>query len=173
MLVLLFCGSINAQNRPRQFMDISFVTINEFTSNVGLSGTAVQYAHSMVGFTTIEGIQLNRHTILGIGTGISFYNGGSLVPLFGDIRFNYYNYKKYTAYFYGDGGFLFKISNKIEYSKLFLNPGIGLQYDLSRSLAGTFGLGLFVQQGQWRDSFINLKLGISFLPLRLLHKLPF
>ena len=173
MLVLLFCGSIDAQYRPRQFVDISFVTINEFASNLGLSQTTKQYAHSMIGFTTIEGIQLNRNTILGIGTGISFYNEGSLVPLFADIRFDCYNYKKYTVFVYGDGGFLFKISNKIEYSKLFINPGIGLKYDLSRSLTGNFDLGFFVQQGPWRDSFINLKLGILFLPQRLWHKTVF
>jgi hypothetical protein len=166
MLVILTCGSIAAQYRPRQFVDLCFVTIDEFSSSIGLSQTRTQYAHSMIGFTTIQGIQLNRLAILAMGTGLSFYNGGSLVPLFADMRFNCYNYNKYTVYIYGDGGFLFKISNKIEYSKLFINSGVGLKYELSRNLAGNFSLGLFEQQGPRRDSFINLKLGILFLPQR-------
>ncbi len=168
ILAVLFVGltPASAQFIRLPSQRIKSVTINEFTSNIGLSQTTKQYAHSMIGFTTIEGIQLNGNAVVALGTGISFYNGGPLLPIFIDLRLNCYNYAKYTTYLYGDGGFLFQISNKIEYSKLFINPGIGLKYELSRNLAGNFGLGFFVQQGTWRDSFISLKLGISFSPQR-------
>ena len=111
-----------------------------------------------------RGVEFNGTTITGLGMGISFYNGGLLLPLFLDFRHSFYNYNKYAVYLFGDAGALYEISQKIEYSKMFINPGLGVVYDLSKNFGANFGMGMFIQQGQRRDSFISFKLGITFTP---------
>jgi hypothetical protein len=167
LLVLLYAGTAEAQYRPSQFLDISMVTINEFNSNIGIAQVHTAYSHSSVGFTTIEGIQFNRISTVGVGTGISFYNGGPLIPLFLDYRFNFYNHLKSTTYLYGDGGWLFKASSSLQYTKLFINPGLGLKYELGPYMDGNLDIGVLVQQGERRDTFLNIKAGISFVAMKL------
>lgn len=152
-----------AQSRRLKAQQLIPITINEFTAAAGLSKINVPYSHSMVGFTTIQGVEIDGNMVIALGTGLSSYNGGSLVPLFMDFRKRFYQYGKYTYCFFGDGGFLFKVSQRVEYSKIFINPGFGVDYEISPYFSADAGLGLLVQQGARRDSFINFKLGITYV----------
>jgi hypothetical protein len=54
-------------------------------------------------------------------------------------------------------------------TKLFMNPGAGVRFVLTYSLAATVGLGGLVQEGganDDRDAFITYKLGLLFKPRR-------
>lgn len=162
---MLFTGIIpvSAQYRRRPIQKIQSITINEFTAGIGLSKINVPYSHYLAGFSVLRGVQINGFSTMALGAGISFYNKGYLLPLFVDFRYNYYSHKRYSAYFFDDSGLLISISPDFKYSKLFINPGVGIEYYLNRYFSANIGLGLPIQQGPTRDSFINLKLGIIHL----------
>jgi hypothetical protein len=162
LLLSVLCMPGTAQYRRIRPQVVRPITIVEFTSGIGLSKINVPYSRTMLGFTAAQGIIINDRVIIALGTGLSFYNGGPLMPLFADFRYSFYNNHRYTAYFLGEGGFLFNASKHFEYTKLFLTPGAGIKYDFNRYFSTDVSLGLFVQQGILRDSFINLKMGIVY-----------
>lgn len=138
-----------------------YIMINEFTGGFGLGKTTdAPYSNHFVGFTTTHGYQINQSFVAGGGTGISFYNGGTLVPLFLDFRYRIY-VSRVTPYLVADGGFLLDFSGKKD-TRAFINPGAGFSYTLKPKLALNFGAGLFVQWGVFRDSYINLKTGVIY-----------
>lgn len=150
-------------NKPATIISTypGFITINELTAGFGIGGTSVPYSRIFIGFTTINGYQINKNFVVAAGTGLFFYNGGQLVPLFLDLRFRF-KIGQITPYFFTDGGGLLNFSD-INSSRLFVNPGIGLRYSLSPNVAINFGGGLFIQQAPPnRDSFINIKAGITY-----------
>ena len=75
-------------NRPGTLLNNNpgLITINELHFGIGLGITNVPYSKSFFGFTTINGYQINKNFVAAAGTGLSFYNGGMLVPLFLDFR---------------------------------------------------------------------------------------
>jgi hypothetical protein len=141
-----------------------FITMNELTYAFGLSETTQKYANSYLGFNTINGYQINKSFVAAGGTGIFIYNEGKIIPLFLDFQYRFYSTQKITSYAFADGGFLFNVTDKAEAAKLFVNPGIGFRHDFSRDLGGNLGMGVMVQQGPYRCSFVNIKLGITFKP---------
>jgi hypothetical protein len=141
-----------------------FITINELTYAFGLSETTEKYANSYLGFNTINGYQINKSFVAAGGTGIFIYNEGKIIPLFLDFQYRFYTTRKITSYAYADGGFLFNVTDHSEATKLFVNPGIGMRHDFSRDLGGNLGFGMMIQQGSYRSSFVNIKLGITFKP---------
>jgi hypothetical protein len=151
-----------AQFRRIRPQEVHPITIAEFTSGIGLSKINVPYSSTMLGFTAAQGIVINDRVVIALGTGLSFYNGGTLIPLFMEFRYYYYIKRNYSAYFFGDGGLLFSTSPHFEYTKMYLNPGAGVKYELNRNFSACFGLGLLVQKGLKRDSFVNCRLGISY-----------
>ena len=152
-------------NRPNSSLisGSGYVTINELTAGIGLAHNIVPYSKSFFGFTTIHGYQIDQNFFLGAGTGASFYNGGAMIPLFLDIRFSF-KINPFTPYFFGDGGFLFSLSDLNNETKIFVNPGIGVKYPINEHLGLNFGTGYWMQAGgsSIRDSFINFKLGVIF-----------
>lgn len=138
-----------------------YITTNEFTAGFGLGEVNAPYAKYFFGITTIHGYQVDRNFILGGGTGISFYNGGALVPLFLDFRYRIY-VSRVTPYVAMDGGLLFDFSDKKDL-RPFINPGAGVTLALKPKLALSFGTGFFVQWGDVaRDTYINLKTGVVY-----------
>jgi len=138
-----------------------FITINEVTYGLGLSGTTAPFSKQFFGFTSVNGYQVNRNFIFAAGTGLYFYESGLLVPLFLDIRFSFY-INRLTPYVFGDGGLLIDVSD-LNSTKLFINPGIGTRYTFTRNIAANFGAGIQSQvDGTVRESFLNLKLGIVY-----------
>jgi hypothetical protein len=140
-----------------------YITINEFPGGFGLRDISVPYASTLVGFTTVHGYVINNFFTIGGGTGVSFYNGGTLLPLFLDVRYHHNLQKKYTPFFFGNGGFLFEVSNISMGTRLFLNAGPGMSYAINRNVAFNLGSGLLIQKARKRrDTFINFKLGVSY-----------
>ena len=149
-------------NKPYSSMNSGpgYITNNEFTSGIGLGDVSEPYSKSFFGFNTIHGYQVNRYFVISAGAGVSFYNGGTLIPVFMDIRYRIL-VNLFTPYIFGDGGFLFNLNGE---PRMFLNPGVGLRYALNDKLGVTLGAGCFIQTGETQDSFVNIKLGIVFKP---------
>ena len=84
-----------------------------------------------------------------------------LVPLFLDLRYSFY-VGRLTPFLYGDGGLLINVSN-LNNTKLFINPGVGARYTLSRGIALNLGAGILSQvDGTVRESFLTLKFGLVY-----------
>ena len=170
LILVIFCAAaiVSAQekvipNKPVSVLSTEpgFITINELTFGIGLGITSVPYSKSFFGFTTVNGYQINKNFLAAVGTGLSFYNGGLLVPLFLDFRYRFI-IDQFTPYAFADGGFLLKFSD-FKGTKLFINPGIGVRYSMSKNLAFNLGSGLLIQtESSLRDSFINIKAGVTY-----------
>jgi hypothetical protein len=171
-------------NKPYSTLNNSpgYITYNELTQGIGLSVTSVPYSNSLTGFTTIHGYMLNKNISVAAGTGISFYNGGNMIPVFADIRYrsnfkfrvkklfgiqsNNINPKSVslTPYMFFDSGILFPVSEPDPGKKLFMKAGLGLIYPIDSKTGINFGTGLFSQFGDRRDSFLVFKLGLLLKP---------
>ena len=168
LIIICACVTVSAQNEgsPNQPDNIlpsgkGFISINELTVGIGLGETGIPYSKSYFGITTIYGYQTDFNFISAVGTGLSFYNGGTLVPLFLDFRYGF-NIDRFNPYIFIDGGLLFNFSDFKEGTKLFINPGIGVRYCVSMKIAVTLGGGLLAQFRPHRDAFANIKAGISY-----------
>jgi hypothetical protein len=167
LIILISSATVYSQdliipNKPYSILDSSpgYITINEFTAGFGLGDTRAPYSKSFFGINTIHGYQINRNFIVAAGTGISFYNGGTLIPVFLDLRFNF-SIKTISPYFAGEGGLFLNPSGT---AKLFISPGAGIRYSISKKMCLNFGAGYLVQVAESQDSFVNFKIGIAFKP---------
>jgi hypothetical protein len=160
--ITLYSQELIIPNKPYSILDSSpgYITINEFTTGFGVGDTRAPYSKSFFGINTIHGYQINRNFIFAAGTGVSFYNGGTLIPAFLDLRFHF-SLKTISPYFAGDGGLFLNPSGA---AKLFISPGAGFRYSISKKLCLNFGAGFLVQVAEGQDSFVNLKIGIAFKP---------
>jgi hypothetical protein len=149
-----------------------YVSINDLTFGYGLGSTISPYGKQFIGLITIHGYQLNifglhikRSLIAGAGTGVLFYDGSPLIPLFLDLRYSQ-SFNKISPYIYEDNGLLLNIGKLLTDTKMFINPGAGINLKISGTLAASIGAGLFVQMGPnvSRDSFVNLKVGVTYKP---------
>jgi hypothetical protein len=141
-----------------------YITINDLSYGIGLSKTNVPYSDSYFGFTTIQGYQINKSYVFGAGTGFLVYNAGKAAPLFLDFQYRFTTNRSYTAYASADGGLLFKFGGDEKSADLFVNPAIGVRRDFSRDAGADFSIGMMIQQGSTRNSFINIKLGVTIKP---------
>ena len=153
-------GSIaSANSRP------GLMNITELNAVIGIYKINVDYSKRVVNLTSILGIGLTRNLTGGIGVGVSLYNGGTLVPLFADFRY-FFNLGKTRFFVLGEGG-IFLNSNKTEdVPKYLVSPGVGLALPVSKSISVNLGAALFTQFRQedfGHDSFINIKLGMTYL----------
>jgi hypothetical protein len=187
LIVLLIGSNISAQKRPNSQRPVSsqnqltgYVTTNEFSSGFGLGQVSVPYSQWFIGISTIHGYKFNDSFIASVGTGISLYNGGGLMPLFADLR--YYpnihiktegNLKLYrsvsrtsnnyiTPYLNAKVGVLFPVYGEETTTRFFVFPGIGLNYMVNHHISVMFGTGPFIQYGKYRDSFVNILAGIRY-----------
>jgi hypothetical protein len=172
IIIVIICAIVTATvsaqdiilpNMPVKVLSSNsgFISINELTAGIGLGETIVPYSKSFIGFTTVNGYQINKNFVIAAGTGLYFYDGGLLVPLFLDFRYRFY-IGVFTPYFFTDGGLLLNFSD-INLTKPLINPGIGVRYSFSRKVAVNLGSGLLIQQGSSnRDAFINIKAGVTY-----------
>lgn len=171
LFLFLICAvtTVSAQtkvlpNQPPTILNPNpgFITINELHFGIGIGDTNVPYSKSFFGFTTINGYQINKNFVAAAGTGLSFYNGGMLVPLFLDFRYRI-NLDKFTPYVFADGGLLLDFTDLIGGSKQFINPGIGGRYTFTKNLAANISAGILIQSGSlYRYTFINFKTGVTY-----------
>ena len=166
-IILLTMFTVSAQdmvvpNKPIVTLSGTrgYITINELTTGVGLGVVSVPYSKSFFGFTTIHSYQINESFVVGGGTGVSFYNGGTFIPVFADVRYRFL-INTLTPYLFGDGGLLVNTAGG---TKLFMNGGAGVRYTINKKFGLNFGTGIWTQYGNARDSFINFKLGVTFKP---------
>jgi hypothetical protein len=159
--------SIEELKKPAKDKSV-FISINEIGGGYGLGNRDVDYSGNVLSVNTIAAYKINNHFITGIGTGLSFYNGGTMVPLYLDFRY-IFREKEFKPFIVADGGFLF-VLNDFSTSGFFINPAVGASRRLSEKISLHLSTGLLVQaapagpeSGGFRRSFINIKAGISFM----------
>jgi hypothetical protein len=137
------------------------VLITELQYAYGTGDVTVPYSSTFAGFTGLFGYQINRSFLIAAGTGFSKYNGGSLIPLFLDLRYAYL-ISHFTPYLFGDGGLLLDFSD-FNQTKMFINPGIGVRYSVSRKFGINISSGIMLQTaGPTMNAFLNLKTGVTY-----------
>jgi hypothetical protein len=176
LLVILACAQFATGQRDIQGPRVppstlnpykGYVNISELTYGFGLALTDEEFAKYQFGFTTVNGYQINRFFIIGGGTGAMFYNDGFLLPLYLSSRFTWPTVNSpFSWYINADAGTLLNFEDFNGGTMLFVNPVAGVRYTLTRSVGLNLGVGLFVETGSAvnRDSFVNIKLGVIFIP---------
>jgi len=156
-------SAVSADPSFRYEASPGFINITEVNYAFGLEDTASVNSRYYYGVTNIFGYQIDRNFSGGIGVGYLHYDGGDLFPLFLEYRYNMYM-KRFTPYFYGDGGALFSPQNLTGESKIFINPGIGVSRAISEKYEINLSAGYMIQSRSTltRVTFINFKAGISF-----------
>ncbi len=175
VLAALTAG-LSGQGAKRHFPSSSdlnplrgYVNIPELGGGPGLAVTSVPYSKYYFGLTTVNGYQINQYLIAGAGLGFHLYNEGWLLPLYASGRFTYpIHGSKISPYANGDAGILISFGNSGDDNRLFVNPVLGARYTISPVMAADLGIGIFTQKlpGAKRDSFLNFRAGIVFIPKR-------
>ena len=159
-----------------------YITISEIGGGIGLGQVVSPYSQYVFDLVTIHGYQINKNYITSIGTGLSFYNEGKMLPVFADFRYiQNFHFKLGSKlkvnkggvsmsksliipYLFTKTGFLFSIFGADTDTKFFIHPGVGMNYSINQKVSVNFGAGLLAQYGNYRDSFIRFKAGISYKP---------
>ena len=158
----------------------NYLCITDLNFGYGLGTTPVvnaEFSKYYVGITCINGFRvlfnnrfqddfgfsLGNSIFAGIGTGVSVYNGGILVPLFVDIRY-WFSVRGFAPYLYYDAGLLINPKELNAGTRMFVEGGAGISYTLYNKLAINATSGLLIQMGNAkpRDAFAKLSLGASF-----------
>jgi hypothetical protein len=146
--------------------------ITEGHYGFGLSEIDPPYSNHFAGVTTAFGWRFGGGLAAGGGTGFLKYNGGYTIPLYADLR--YFMGKQRNKFFIAiPGGFLLNFDNFKDYSRVFVNPSAGIIVPVTKNTHLSFSAGLFTQIDRdvfadrdtspyWRDSFLNMKLGLLF-----------
>lgn len=146
--------------------------ITEAHYGFGLSEIEPPYSNHFAGLTTAFGWRFGGGFAVGGGTGFLKYNGGYTIPLYADMR--YFMGKQRVKFFFAmPAGFLLNFDNFKDYSRVFGNPSLGIMVPLTKHSNLSFSTGLFTQidrdifgkpgeRGPYRDSFLNMKLGLLF-----------
>ncbi len=149
-----------------------YINLNELTIGYGLGSRDVPYSDYFYGFTTVHGYEFNikyfnieNNLSLCGGTGMLFYSDGALFPLMADIRYSL-NFRKFSPFVFGNGGMLFSVDDIADASMLYVNGGFGTKIRYGSRLNLTIGTGLFMQfkREDRRDTFANIKIGVTFKP---------
>jgi len=138
-----------------------FVSITEVTGAIGLADTGSDLSKYYYGITTVAGYQFTRNLKLGAGVGVQFHNGGTLFPVYVDMRLNL-NSQAVVPFISGAGGIMADPA-ELEDTRVFLNPLAGVRFVVANRTAVAFSTGLMVTTGgpDERKSYINFKLGVE------------
>ena len=142
----IITDSIADANKPKPLVPVKesgFISITEIAGGFGLGDVSVDYSRSLVSFNTIAGYRINNHFLTGIGTGVHAYNGGTLIPLYIDMRYTFKD-AKLTPFIVADGGVLFNFKDFAS-SGLFINPAFGLKKRLTERVSFNLSAGVLVQ----------------------------
>lgn len=147
---------------PVVLKESGFISVTEVGGGFGLGDVSTEYSKSLISITTIAAFRVNDRFLTGIGTGAHVYNGGTLIPLYIDMRYTF-KQAKFTPFLTADGGVLFNLEN-FNSSGLFINPSFGLEKKLSERIALHLSTGILVKEPpDWlKASFINFRGGITF-----------
>lgn len=150
-------------NRPMAMLkkNQGLISMLEYQGGLGTGNEDLPYSKSFNGFTALIGYHVNRSFTIAAGTGVSVYNGGSLIPLFGDLRYTFY-ISRLAPFLFADAGLLMNFSN-FDRTKIFMNGGIGARYSISRKFALNISAGLLLQAGEAnQQAFTGLKSGVTY-----------
>ncbi len=176
LVLVALAASLNGQRAKKSMPPTSglnplrgYVNITEIGGGPGLAVTDAPYAKYYFGLTTVNGYQINKYIIAGIGVGVQFYNEGTLAPFYVSGRFTYpIENSRISPYANGDIGILLNFKSSDGHNFSFFNPVVGARYTLKSTMALDLGIGLFSQMNSeiGRDSFLNFKFGLVFIPKR-------
>jgi hypothetical protein len=161
--VAAFSQGLTRANKPWKTLnpEPGYITINEFTTGFGLGGTLSPYSDRYFGLMSTHGQQVSDMFMAGLGTGALVYSDGIIIPLYADVRLRILP-SIWTPYVSAVGGVLLNPSDFNKGSMVFINGSAGIRYSFSRSLAATLSAGLWIQEGNGRASFINVKAGVVY-----------
>jgi len=156
----------------RQFSSVSggFYNLTELQYGFGLKEIDVPFSNHYMGISTINGYMFGGKLGLGVGVGYNQYNDGYTVPVFGDVRYILGN-QRVKFFAAGEGGFMLNFKNFKDYSRVFANPSLGIVVPLTAKSKLSFSAGLMTMWDRdllnnsgagYRDSYINMKLGVLF-----------
>ena len=171
LLLLVLSGiTLSAQenqriaNTPKVNYDWQpgFVCITEINGGIGLADTGSELSKYFYGITTVTSYQFTRNIKAGAGVGMQVHNGGSLFPLFLDIRANL-NSQSVVPFLSGAGGIMLDFSDIMDETRIFINPMVGVRYVAANRTAIAISTGLLVSTGGATDrkSYLNFKLGVE------------
>lgn len=169
LLLSLAAVTVKAQAGSRD--TISFAT----TVGTGISmstPSSTPFSWQVLGY-----YNLTERWALGVGTGLSFYEK-TLIPLFGDVKFQIGRTRKFTPYVECGVGYSFAPSREA-HGGFFMNPSFGIQYPLKHKMKLQFAVGYETQDmkrlkkqtdayflKQFEEELghqsITVKLGLSF-----------
>jgi hypothetical protein len=150
-------------NVPRAMLKSNqgLITMVEYHGGAGVGNGSVLFSKKYSGIDALIGYQINRSFIIAAGTGLSIYNGGSLIPAYMDLRYTFY-FSRVAGYLFADYGLLMNVSN-FDSTRMFMNPGIGARYSISRQFALTLATGILIQTSdQNLNAFVNLRAGVTY-----------
>ena len=158
--------------RPYSAATGGFYNLTEAQYGFGLSVISVPFSHHYGGVTSTFGWRFGNGMALGAGVGYHQYNEGNGVPVYADIR--YFMGKQRVKFFFAiPGGVLLNFEDFQNYSRVFANPSLGIVVPLAKNTKLSFSAGLLSMADRdffdtpgtapaWRDSFVNMRLGLLF-----------
>lgn len=167
VLLLAIVIGVKAQDTDR----FSFAT----TIGIGISMSSP--ASTPITWQALGYYNFTDRWAVGVGTGLSFYEK-TLIPLYGDIKFQIGRERKITPYLELAAGYSFAPS-KDAVGGYFFNPSVGVQYPLTNKIKLRLAVGYESQDMKrlkkqadsyfakefeerlWHQS-ISIKLGIGF-----------
>ncbi len=111
-----------------------------------MADTGSELSKYYYGITTVAAYQFTRNIKAGAGAGVQFHNGGTLFPLFLDIRANL-NSQEVVPFISGAGGIMLDFSDIMDETRVFINPMIGVRYVAANRTAVALSTGLMVSTG--------------------------
>lgn len=164
----------STSSRPYSAISGGYYNLTELTYAFGLENISTAFSHNHFGITTVNGWRFENGLAIGGGVGYLKYNTGDensgwMLPVYGDLRY-FIGQQKNKFFVMADGGLLVNFDDFSENGRYFLNPGLGIIIPLSKSTHLSFSAGLYTQydynfpkkDAGYRDSFINMKLGLLF-----------
>jgi len=156
--------------QPLNMISGGFYNVTEGQFGWGLKLTNVPFSHHFAGITTVNGWRFGNGLAVGAGVGYLGYNEGWLLPLYADGRY-YIGKQKNKFFAMLSTGFLLNFTDFSNETNYFANPGAGIAIPLAKSTQLSFAVGFWSQFDKdvfndsgagYRDSFINMKLGLIF-----------
>ncbi|MEE4215348.1 MAG: hypothetical protein V2I34_09775 [Bacteroidales bacterium] len=173
VLSFLLVGQKPSNPSYRYYANPGFVNITELHYGEGIiiSELDITNPNRYAGITNVFAYQANRNFLGGIGLGYFQFDKGQLFPVFLEYRYSIY-LRAFTPYFFADGGGLLSVSDFLNDSKIFINPGFGVSRYISKNLELNLSAGFSVQSRATITSIavLNFKLGITYRknPYRML-----
>ena len=148
-----------------------------FATTIGMGIPMSSPASTPITWQALGYYNLTSRWAVGVGTGLSFYEK-TLLPLYGDVKFQIGRERKITPYLELAAGYSFALS-KDAVGGYFFNPSVGIQYQLKNSMKLRLAVGYESQDMKrlkrqsdsyfskefeeqlWHQS-ISIKLGLCF-----------